>query len=308
MKRGTKVIIFLGFLILLIIPLASAGFFSDFKAKITGKPTQGTPSLNITIGNSVPSIDTVNAITAFGPIENSIISTTFNFTATDADGGGTINISSAIASFQLSGITRQNASCINVSGAVGNDLEFTCTVGMYYFDEASTSWVINVTVKDKNGASVENTSTTFQYNSLPAMVLSPTALTWLEFGITDTNQESNNSPVVINNTGNDVSLTINVTGFDLQGEETITQFIYATNFSIEDVTTSCTGTAPVNATSTNVTSTILQRGNNSLNYNNATSGQEELFFCVKGVLATLSPQSYSSAAYNSGTWNIDIIT
>ncbi|MBU2562491.1 MAG: hypothetical protein KKF68_02415, partial [Nanoarchaeota archaeon] len=59
-------------------------------------------------------------------------------------------------------------------------------------------------------------------------------------------------------------------------------------------------------TSLNVTSAILQRGNNSLDYNNATSGQEQLFFCVTGVNSDLSAQSYSSVAL--GAWTIEIIT
>ena len=61
-----------------------------------------------------------------------------------------------------------------------------------------------------------------------------------------------------------------------------------------------------NATSVNVTSAILERGNNSLNNLNSTSGQEETFFCVTALNPTLSAQSYSSAAY--GAWTIVIQT
>ncbi|KKL21743.1 hypothetical protein LCGC14_2442410, partial [marine sediment metagenome] len=61
----------------------------------------------------------------------------------------------------------------------------------------------------------------------------------------------------------------------------------------------------VNATSTNVTSAILQRGNNTLNYNNATSGQEQIFFCLKGVPQDISSQEYSSIQY--GAWTIRIL-
>ncbi|GAJ19668.1 unnamed protein product, partial [marine sediment metagenome] len=89
---------------------------------------------------------------------------------------------------------------------------------------------------------------------------------------------SNNDPIIINNTGNDKNLNINITAYDLQGEEFTTQYIYAANFTIENKSQGCTGTTMSNATSINVTSAILERGNNSLNHNNATSGQEQLFF------------------------------
>ena len=307
MKGGIKVIIFLGILILLILPLASAGFFSDFRAKITGELTQGSTALNITIGNTAQTITFVQVISPVIPNENGINSTTFNFTATDPDGVANLNDSSPQASFQLSGeTTRLNTTCKLFADIDGTSANYSCTVDMYYFDKADASWTINVTIKDNNGAYNENTSATFQYNSLPALVISPTALAWTEFGVTATDQGSNNDPVLLNNTGNAEGLSINVTAFNLQGETTITQYIYTANFSIQNITASCSGTAPVNATSTNITSTVLQRGNNSLNYNNATSGQEEAFFCITAVNADLSAQSYSSAAY--GSWLINIIT
>ena len=138
------------------------------------------------------------------------------------------------------------------------------------------------------------------------MVISPTSLTWGAVGIATVNTGSNNDPIQINNSGNDEPLNINVTALNLRGETTIGQFIFANNFTIENATEGCSGTAMVNATSTNVTSAILQRGNYSLNYNNATSGQEEIHFCLKGVNSDLSAQSYSSAAY--GAWTVAVIT
>ncbi len=304
--RGIKVIIFLGFLILLVIPLASAGFFSDFKAKITGQPTQDTTALSITIGNTAPTITNVEAIQAQNVTESGATSVTFNFTATDTDGGNTINVSSAQGRFQLSGeATRQNISCVNWSLS-GNDVNFTCTIGMYYFDKAATNWQINVTIKDNNDARGINESTNFQYNLFTAMVMSPTSLNWTEFGVTATNQESSSNPLVLNNTGNDIDLTINVTAFNLEGPSG-PQYIFAANLTVNNVAADCAGgTQMSNATSLNVTSTILQRGNNSLNDQNATSGQEQTYFCVTAVNSDLSAQSYSSAAY--GAWTIQIIT
>ena len=121
---------------------------------------------NYTIGegaaNAAPTITFVEDIIDVTPNESGVNFTTFNFTATDVDGGGTINFSTAEARLQLSGeTTRLNTTCINTTGAIGNDLNFTCTIGMYYFDKADTNWTINVTVQDNSAERAINESTTF---------------------------------------------------------------------------------------------------------------------------------------------------
>ena len=298
-KRGIKVVIFLGFLTLLMVPLTSAGFFSDAWGKITGYVQQGTTTVNITIGNTLPSINFVEAIPELTPNESWTNSTTFNFTASDGDGFGNINASSAQGFFQnIGGQTRSDLSCVNWSQA-DNDINFTCTIAMWYYDKAD-SWTINVTIRDKNQATATNSSTSFVYTLLPAMVMSPTALSWPEIGLSNTEIEANEN-ITINNTGNSVNQNINVTAIDLQGNETLDEYIFALNFTVENAPGTCSGTQMVNATSTNVTSAILQSGNNTLNYNNATSGQENILVCLEGVPQDISPQEYYSAA---GAWTV----
>jgi hypothetical protein len=305
MKRG-KLLIFLGILVLLIVPLTSAGFFSDLWGKITGYAESGTATVNITIGNNVPTITWVQAISSQTPIDDTIKPITFNFTATDADGYSNINVSTAESRFQLAGeATRSNLSCVNWSQS-GNDVNFTCTIDMWYFDKADTSWVINVTIRDINNADGENSSTTFQYSTLLGMKMSPTFLNWTEIGLSNTDVGSNNDPILINNTGNDETVNINVTALNLQGEETTDEYIYANNFTVENASQGCTGTTMSNATSLNVTSAILYRGNHSLHYQNETSGQEQTYYCLKGVPQDISAQSYSSAAY--GSWTITVVS
>jgi len=308
-KRGMKVLIFLGLLILLIVPLISAGFFSDFWGRITGYAEQGTTTLNITIGNTAPTVSFVAAIAAVTPNENGVNYTAFIVNATDADGVSNLNDTTVEARFQLTGeTTRLNTSCILLADIDANSANYSCTVGLYYFDNSSTSWTVNVTVDDINGARGENTSTSVQFNQLQAMVISPTALTWAEFGVTATNQGSNNDPILLNNTGNDIDLNITVNATNLQGETTATQFIFAANLTVGANSEGCGGTNTTmsNATAIDVNSAELQKGNNSLNDQNATSGQEQTFFCVTAVNSDLSAQSYSSAAY--GAWTIATIT
>ncbi|GAJ20229.1 unnamed protein product, partial [marine sediment metagenome] len=72
-------------------------------------------------------------------------STTFNFTATDTDGYDNINVSTAQARFQrVDETTRLNLSCVNWSQS-GDNVNFTCTINMWYFDGYG-DWTINVTI------------------------------------------------------------------------------------------------------------------------------------------------------------------
>jgi DNA-directed RNA polymerase specialized sigma24 family protein len=287
---------------------------STIRWRVYANDTASPTNLNVTdifqydttAANNPPTIEWVEAITSQNPIDDTTRSITFNFTATDQEGASDINISTAESRFQLAGeATRSNLSCVNWSQS-GNDVNFTCNISMWYFDKADTSWVINVTIRDNSAEYAENSSTTFQYNTLTAMKMSPISLEWDEINLTDTDTGSNNDPIVVNNTGNDEALNINVTALDLRGEEQTSYYIYAANFTVENESEGCTaGTTMSNATSLNVTSAILYRGNHSLHYKNATSGQEELFFCLKEIPSENPAQSYSSSAF--GAWEIRIL-
>lgn len=299
LKRG-YMFSFLVLLVLIAVPVASAGFFSDFWGRITGEATQGTSDLNITVGNAAPVIKFVEAITPKTPVDDTNITVTFNFTATDDDGAANINVSTAQANFTRgTEVNRYNLSCDNWSSS-GNDVNFTCSVRMAFYDE-NGAWSVNASIKDINDDYGENTTNTFTYNSLLAMKISPTALTWTGVGLSSTNVGSNNDPITINNTGNDINLNINVTALDLQGEVTTTQYIFAENFTVENASEGCSGTVMVNASSINITSAILQRGNHELG-----NGQEDIFFCLKGVPQDASSQSYSSAVL--GAWTVKVVT
>jgi hypothetical protein len=301
MKKGDYFILIGAIVILLLFALN----YSDFVNKITGYATSDATVLNITVGNNAPTIAYVESITAKNPTDDTTTSITFNYTATDADGASNINRNTAKAYFQRGGeTTRSNTSCINTSIGVGNDINFTCTIAMWYYDQ-NGAWTINATIQDNGGSYVENSTTTFTYNVLPGMKMSPTSLSWAPITMGQTDVGSNNDPIQINNTGNDADVNVNITSYHLRGEQTTSEFIYANNFTIENASQGCSGTAMSNATSINVTTAILQRGNHSLNYDNSTSGQEQVYFCLKGLPGGISQQSYSSSAY--GSWTVLIV-
>ncbi len=257
-----------------------------------------------TSANSPPTIPYVDAISAANPTESGTKAIQFNFTAQDLNGASNLNDSSAAAYFQMAGqTTRSNTSCLPYA-AVGNNKNYTCTIYMWYFDKPG-SWTINATILDNSQAYGENSSTTFTYNQLTSMVVSPSSLSWGVLNLTSANVGATNNPLVVNNTGNAEALSLNVTAYNLVGEQNGNYFIYADNFSVDNVTAGCSGTSMLNATSVNVTNAVLQRGNNTMNYNNATSGQEELYICLRGVPQNLITQSYSSSAY--GSWIVKVL-
>jgi hypothetical protein len=312
MKRGEILVLYL-MISLLILPIISANIFSDFwkdfRARITGEATTGTTSLNITVGNTAPTIPFVLAVSSQNPLESGYRSVLLNFSVNDTDGSTNINLSSARARFNRTGESnRDNFTCANI-GSGGNGQMFTCNVSMYYYDEIGV-WTINVSARDNSEAGAANSTTNFTFNLLTAMVLSPSALTWPSpINLTNTNITATNNPIIINNTGNSGNGTINLTAYNLRGETTTTQFIFANNFTIGNVTDGCgagiNASTMVNATSKQLNGTNFTKGNNSLNFVNQTSGQEQIFYCLRGVPQEISAQSYSSSFY--GSWVVEVI-
>ena len=254
--------------------------------------------------NMPPTIPDVYINETYTPFEGGTRSVIFNFTAEDENGIENLNDATARAYFQRAGEpTRFNESCIAAESS-GNQKNYTCTIGMEYFDEAG-EWIVNVSIEDNEGEYVENSSASFTYNIYWGMTMFPTALTWPSpVNVSDVDIPSENHPIIINNTGNAI-VDINITAFNLRGIDNINYFIFANNFTVDNVASGCSGTAMQNDTSLKVANALLGRGNNSLNYENSTSGQETLYFCLKGLPSGIIAQEYSTSAY--GSWEIKIL-
>lgn len=310
-KSGLVLIV----LILFLVPVVNAGFFGWLKEKLTGRATSVTSVANVTVGNTAPTILNVSAVANKDPVEAGANKITFETYVNDVDGSG--NIQAVMAEFQEGNIRRVNRSCYNIGDFNSTSRRFQCTVDLYWFD-SNTAWTVNATVYDAATAtgSGTNTSTSFTFNSLKAFVMgvssgSSTGLTWPTVSLRDTNTASNNDPLLLNNTGNaNISASnINVTGYNLIGETTNTQYLPVVNMSVHFTTGSsveCTGgIALTNATATIVTSANMTKGNYTVN--DGTTGQEQLYFCLKNVLSSTSTaqQSYSTAG--GSAWTVTII-
>lgn len=310
MKHKIILLSFLIFVILVIIsfeiamPTTQANGFLDW---LTGKATKPT---NVTITVSQLAIPWVSAIESPQNVtESSKTTVVFYFNATIPGGlAANINKSSAIGNFsKTSETTRQNTSCINVSE--GTDwVNFSCSIDVWYWDGAGY-WNVTAYIKDSTGNAAVNTSSLMNLSESTCLVVSPNELTWATLVPGATDQASSNDPTLINNTcNNDIaSGGIELNATDLVGESNNEFQIAATSFMTHINTggDECSaGTSLVNWTYQSITSSELSAGNNSLSYGNATSGQEQLYYCIPLVDAGLMAQTYSTDIW--GAWSIQI--
>ena len=298
----------------LIVPQETGSAGENWTCSVT--PNDGSQdgttldSNNLTISavtNQVPQITYVSSIANTDPLEASASSVIFYATVYDADGVSDINTSSVTANFTRSGEpTRGNLSCLNVSNIDANNINVSCTIGMWYWDEAG-DWNVSVYAKDNVGLSAVNDSTYFQYNLLQAVTISPKII---NFNVSSNaeNQTAMNDPVVVNNTGNyNITGKLYLNAIDLLGERDSSEAIYVGNVSVGlssggSPPAECSGALMQNATDTNLAGAVLNRGNLSLGGGVA---QEELYYCITKV-GMISSQTYSTNA--GGSWTIKIIS
>jgi hypothetical protein len=275
--------------------LVSAGFWEFITGQAISQPTNVSVQVK---GATQCKLDFVAPIANVNPNEANYQTITFEAHVFDQDGANDINRTATFANFSKSGsTTRYSTQCTYNGNLPPRGANFTCSVTMWYWD-ASGTWNINVGGNDiGNLSGCTNTSTTFTYNLLQAMVISPPALTWSALSVGATNQLSNNHPTVINNTGN-YNGTVKLNGLNLQGDVVTSEYLGVNNFtSNNNVGTVCaSGTALVNGTTTTIGSTNSNPGNISAGGN---QGQEMLYYCIPTVPAVTS-QTYSTTL--GGSW------
>ncbi|MDD5331320.1 MAG: hypothetical protein PHE43_00670 [Candidatus Nanoarchaeia archaeon] len=250
--------------------------------------------------NDIPTIIDISNIPTQSITEGSVNEVEFTFTAYDADGVAQLNDNSVNATFFMEAEElRTNLSCNLVSDLDTITANYSCTIGVWYWDKAG-DWSVNVSIIDTNNAQSADYNETFTLQETTAMVMGPTILGWETLNLGNTNQLSNADPIMINNTGNKdiASGNVRVKAFDLVGENNGGYYIPAANFSI-NVADACEGTLMVNNTATGITSSIITAGNNTNG-----DGQENLYACLEDVPANIMPQSYSVVTDQS--WVIDV--
>ena len=284
------------------LPLTSAGF-SDWYARITGRVTNSSLSLNVTVSNTptLPFVWNKSIDVSTGPSEAPTLTTiSFNFTAYDADGSADLNDSSAMANVSIVGhTTRQNSSCKQVADFATNYVNYTCIIDMYYWD-GSGNWNITAFVKDIEGEKSQNNSAMFYLGATTGFIANQSSLTWASIAAGGTNLQPNEF-IRLNNTGNVNISNVAVNATSLLGETNSAKALWAGNFTAK-ISSGCEGTALAQSVFTQVGSATLPSGNSSAN--NGNTGQEDIYFCLETTGTELTSQSYSTSG--QGVWNIKI--
>jgi len=229
-----------------------------------------------------PVITNVTSIPSMNPIDGNITYVYINFTATDNDGVEDLNDSSALVVFNFSSTQR-------LGNCTPNDINTTttiyvCNVSMWYYDEPGT-WDINVSVKDNMSYVAYNDTTSFVYNTLSAIRIYLTELTFDTVYIRQPTGASND-PIIINNTGNVDFTNISLRAYDLVGVNDSSYVIYADQFAAS-ITDSYSDVLQ-NNTFINITDAYLNHG---------PTATEEIYIWVN-VSYDVIAQTYNSSVHD----------
>ena len=260
---------------------------------------------------------------------------------TDEQGVGNINASKAIVNLTLGprdvAQFRYNISDDGTSefGTCGNytaagpggeaaRVVINCTVLMKFYDNASSNWVINVSVKDIDGLTGINDTVTFTYNSLAAFSINSRGVSDganLNFStnvFAGSNDVAANAPILLNNTGNNDFDQINITGANLiqiggAAEIAIGRFfVNITNNTLGNgmpLTTSAqTIRAAITLAGEEISNATLMHGPSSIGETPIYPGVAD--FYSKGNQTLLFwldlPLGLPSGTYNN-TWNLTVV-
>ncbi|MBD3252739.1 hypothetical protein GF386_03350 [Candidatus Pacearchaeota archaeon] len=307
-KREVYTVILI--MVLLVVPMVSAGFFDWVKKTITGKASSQPTDVSVTVSGVNPVTIQVWNSTLTGtyvqPTEESAKKITFNVTVNDPDGRNDINDSSVKANFSFGSDSRYNSTaCVEISGEYNNTSQnYSCTVSMWYWDTNDT-WTINVTANDLGNKSyVSDASTSFDYGLLTAIKMSPSTVYWSSVTPGDSNQTASNS-TVINNTGNHIiqAGNVEINSTNLHGSSS---FIDVGNITVDTDTggsppAECDGTALQNKTYTGISNANLTIGNLSQGGGTA---QEQLYYCLQ-VPSTVPSGDYNTS--QEGSWTVRVV-
>jgi hypothetical protein len=288
--------------------------------------------ITVVASNTAPVIRLNNASGfAVDPISGSSSIILISFNVTDDQGVGDINASKAIVNLTLGARsvaqfrfnisddgTREFGTCYNHTS--GNIVVINCTIIMRYYDNASSNWVVNISVQDLSGAIGRNDTNTFTYNSLAAFSLtakSASESTNLNFTTAFLNDQNipAKAPLLLNNTGNSDFDQINITAALLYGVTTASETIDPSNFFV-NVTNNTAGNGLALSTVPVVVRGVDDNANATLFHGPGISGDSVPYigtgdFTTKGNLSLLFfvdvPSSGLSAQTYNNTWNMTVV-
>jgi hypothetical protein len=217
-----------------------------------------TFSASVTVSNLAPSVY-VDVGQSVGGIQGTSSTVYIYFNASDPNGAGDLNTTSAVVTINKTGNTDRTSSGCTVDSDIDvNTRRYNCSVTIYFYDEAGP-WTINATILDNTSNTASNTSATISLNVIDSLDVVQNSISFS--GTPGTNDIAASPQQQLNNTGNQDYTTVSITGYDFDNA--------GNTIGVDNVTTNITDSSGLGQTLTSgapvtVTGSTLPRGDNSL--------------------------------------------
>jgi hypothetical protein len=218
-----------------------------------------THTTDLSLGNAVPTITDVVAISAVDLAAGTSVPVYVVFDVTDINGYEDIDLAEGLVTLSLAGETSRTnitGNCDN-SNDGANVVTFNCTVDMQFYDGAG-AWTVNVSAKDDAAAAVYDDADTVTVNALDDILFDDTAIN-CGSGLVAGSNDNACDVLTITNRGNQNYASMNETAANLDDDTTGTYVIGASVFSASTTDTPV-GTALSNGVEVAIPSTTLNKG------------------------------------------------
>lgn len=216
----------------------------------------GNFPVSLTVSNSVPVIEGVNSSVSFTPSTGTNGTAQFYFNASDGNGASDLNDTSAQVFIEFGDENATSSPCTVDSS--GNLAQYRCNVSIPYYYNASSSWTINVSVRDNSGALAFNDTETFTINTLKAISLAESSLSFSGAAGAN-NVAASQNPQRISNNGNFDFPELNLTGYEIANVTTI----LSKNFTVNVTSSGGPGQLVINATPITISNANMSHGRNA---------------------------------------------
>jgi hypothetical protein len=194
--------------------------------------------INLTIGNIVPTIPQVYSISAITLNGGTTKLVTIIFNASDDNGYGDLDISTAQVSLSKGGeITRTSSYCVAIENYTLIST-ISCDITMQFYDSEG-SWIINASISDLASEEAINDTTTATINALDYVTQDVTYVKWISATL-DTNDNEADNTITLTNGGNQLYPNFDITGQNATGQ-VFSDLINANQFSVDNETGKTSG-------------------------------------------------------------------
>ncbi|MBS3150814.1 hypothetical protein J4443_00335 [Candidatus Woesearchaeota archaeon] len=258
---------------------------------------------------------------SFIPLDGNIREIEISFLASDGQGAGNLDNSTAkvnVSYQSLTGLLSDSNDSCSSETIDSNTINYSCFIQLEYFWDHSSEWTVDAEIQNLNNSlnlnssNQDNSGENWTITEFIGFNLSSLSLFWAAVMPADTNQTSITNET-LENTGNSLSLDVKTTLIELAGVSDSSNNIPAGNFSVFNITNAdkiecdftnrteavTPGVKPlvgINETQIYPLTKTLRRGQGS--------HIENLNYCLFDVPGDLTTQTYDTT--QAGNWDISI--